>query len=165
MKYPYENQTITIIYSDMMHVYSALQTNFLSLNTSYYGLLNKYLALQAVLSSLNASNNALIGNYNNLLYVYSELHTDYDVLSGLNSSCQSVLKDYALLLGNYSQLQQNLTAMSDSYQQHLAADSEQRQNMQSLVYILAATTAMFMIITVYLSKRMRFVSIKESNSK
>jgi parallel beta-helix repeat protein len=165
MKYPYENQTITIIYSDMMHLYDALQTNFLDLNASYYGLLDKYLALQTVLSSLNASNNALVGNYTNLLYVYDQLHTDYDVLSGLNSSYQSVLKDYALLLGNYSQLQQSLTALSDSYQQHLAADSEQRQNVQSLVYILAATTAMFMILTVYLSKRVRFVSINESNSK
>jgi parallel beta-helix repeat protein len=165
MKYPYENQTVTIIYSDMMHLYGALQTNFLSLNTSYYGLLNNYLALQTVLSSLNASNNALIGNYTNLLYVYSQLHTDYDVLSGLNSSYQSVLKDYTLLLGNYSQLQQNLTTMSGSYQQHLAADSEQRQNVQSLIYILATTTAMFMIITVYLSKRARFVSTNESNSK
>ena len=165
MKYPYENQTITIIYSDVMHLYGALLTNFSSLNTSYYGLLDKYLALQTVLSNLNASYNDLIGNYTNLLYDYGQLHIDYDVLSGLNSSYQSVLKDYALLLGNYTQLQQNLTTISNSYQQHLATDSEQRQNVQSLVYILAATTAMFMIVTVYLSRRMRFVSIKESNSK
>jgi hypothetical protein len=186
MKYPYENQTIAIIYSETMHLYNelqtnfsslnasyygllgkylALQTNFSSLNASYYGLLGKYLALQTNFSSLNASNNALAGNYTNLLYVYGQLRTDYNVLFGLNTSYQNILNDYTLLLGNYSQLQQSLTAMSNSYQQHLAADSEQRQNVQSLVYILAATTAMFMIITVYLSKRMRFVPIKESNAE
>jgi len=56
-----------------------------------------------------------------------------------------LLKNYTFLFGNYTMLQ-------NDYQQHLSDYLRNVDNIQNIMYIFAATTAIFMITTVYLSK-------------
>jgi hypothetical protein len=79
---------------------------------------------------------------NRLLAQHADLQAAFD---GLDAEYQELFKNYTFLLGNYTLLQ-------DNYQEHLSDYSRNVNNIQSIMYIFAATTAIFMITTVYLSK-------------
>jgi len=88
--------------------------------------------------------------YYDLLDKYSALQTSF---SDLNASYYQLLNTFSLLLYNYTQLQSQYSALNMSYQEHLLGYSRNVENMQNLVYVFAFTTAIFLITTVYLSKR------------
>jgi parallel beta-helix repeat protein len=104
----HSNQTISIISSETLHMYSDL--------------LGEYAKLLGDLYNLNASQNSLLGN---------------------NS----------ILLGNLTDLQNRYLALNASYYEHLSDYSRNMENVQNLLYVFAATTAIFLITTIYLSKR------------
>lgn len=87
--------------------------------------------------------------YNELLDNYTKLQID---LGTLNAAYYNLLNHYSVLLGNYSQLQESYQELNNSYQEHLLDYSENVHNIQNLMYIFAATTAIFIIATIYLSK-------------
>ncbi len=186
--YPNEGQTITVIYSEALHLYYELldnyiklQADFAILNGTYHALLYNYTLLLGNLSqtqqrfdalnasynelyrlnqNLNATYNVLLSNYEALMGSYGELQLNFGVLNvsyqallALNASHYVLLRNYNLLLGNYSQLQSQFGGLSLSYNEHLKDYLEQAQNMRNLLYIFAATTALLIITTVYLSKR------------
>ena len=88
--------------------------------------------------------------YNELLDKYVRLQID---LYNLNATYYDLLNRYSVLLGNFSQLQANYSDLNNLYQRHLLDYSEKVSNLQNLMYIFAATTAIFLITTIYLSKR------------
>lgn len=88
--------------------------------------------------------------FNDLLDKYLTLQTD---LIDLNTTYYDLIQNYSVLLDNYSQLQNNYRDLNTSYQEHLSLYSENVQNLRNLLYIFAATTAIFLITTIYLSKR------------
>ncbi len=74
-------------------------------------------------------------------------------LASLNSSYFSLLSNYTIISNLFNQLQSNYLALNASYQQHLSADSETVQNLQNFIYAFAATTVIFLMTTVYFSRR------------
>ena len=88
--------------------------------------------------------------YNELLDRFAKLQMD---LYNLNATYHDLLKNYGVLLGNYSLLQQSYQELFNSYQEHLLDYFEHMDNIRNLMYIFAATTAIFIITTIYLSKR------------
>lgn len=134
--YLHRNQTITIISSKTLALYLEL--------------LDGYLKLQKDLYDLNETYSALLSNHTQLQIIFGELNDsyikhliDYSVLLG----------NYDILLYNYTQLQASFRDLNDSYLTHLLDYSEQMQNIRNLSYIFAALTAIFLITTIYLSKR------------
>ena len=95
----------------------------------YSELLNQYVKLQGNLQDLNVTYYVLLNDY------------------------YALLNNYSILLGNYSQLQRSSSALNSSYQEHLLEYSENAHNLQNLIYIFAGITAIFIITTIYLSKR------------
>jgi len=91
------------------------------------------------------------------LYLYYDLLDKYVALqasfSDLNVSYCQLLNNYSLLLYSYTQLQNQYSVLNMSYQEHLLGYSRNVENMQNLVYVFASTTAIFLMTTVYLSKR------------
>ena len=143
------DEAISVIASETLHLYSELLANYLelqgslqTLNQTYYGLLTSYLKLQTDLFNLSKA-------LNDSSVQYLELQGS---LQTLNQTYYGLLTNYGRLLGNYTSLLQDFDAMGTSYQQHLYDDSEQAQNIRSLIYIFAATTAIFIVTTLYLSK-------------
>jgi len=132
------NQTL----NDSSTRYLELQASFFVLNETFYGLLANYARLQTDLYDLSVA-------LNSSSILYWELNGN---LQTLNQTYYGLLANYNKLLGNYSSLLGSLGAMNASYQQHLSDDSGQLQNFRSLLYIFAATTAIFIITTLYLSK-------------
>ena len=90
------------------------------------------------------------------LHIYYELLDKYDKLQtdlyNLNVTYYDLLNSYGFLLGNYSQLQESYHELNHSYQEHLSDYSQNVCNIQNLMYIFAATTAIFIMTTIYLSK-------------
>ena len=141
--YLHKNHTITIISSKTLAL--------------YFELLDEYLKLQKDLYDLNETYYTLLANYNILLSNYTRLQISF---GELNNSYLEHLIDYFALLGNYNillynytQLQVSFHDLNDSYLKHLLDYSEQMQNIRNLTYILVALTAIFIITTIYLSKR------------
>jgi len=172
--YQHRNQTITIIYSEALHLYyellesfTALQSDFLTLNSTYYVLLHSYELIlgnltqtQQEVETLNTTYNVLLNNYNALIQSFAQLQKNFTVLEGsyhslqgLNATYYVLLHNYDLLFGNYSLLQQSFADLNSSFADHLKDYSDQTQNMRNLLYIFAITTAFFIITTVYLSKQ------------
>ena len=165
--YLQKNHTITIIYSktlalyfELLDGYLKLQKDLYDLNETYYTLLENY--------------NILLSNYTQLQISFGELNNSYQKLSSLNRTYYELLDNYLklqmdlhdlnetyhalsgnynILLYNYSQLQVSFHDLNDSYLKHLLDYSEQMQNIRNLTYILVALTAIFIITTIYLSKR------------
>jgi len=142
--YVHSSHNITIIssvalhlYSELLNQYVKLQGNLQDLNVTYYVLLNDYYAL------LNNYSIRLQMDLYHLNVTYYVLLNDYYAL----------LNNYSILLGNYSQLQRSSSALNSSYQEHLLEYSENAHNLQNLIYIFAGITAIFIITTIYLSKR------------
>jgi parallel beta-helix repeat protein len=120
-----------------------------SIKIVYLELLDLYYQLLDKIHSLNATNNALMNEFNslnetlhNLLKNYNELQNDlgdiYGVLTALNETLHNFLNDY----GDF---QKEFSDMSTSYQNEV-------QNFKSLTYVFAAMTAIFIMVTIYLSK-------------
>ena len=82
--------------------------------------------------------------YYDLIDIYIKLQED---LGNLNSSYLNFLENYSSLLANYTEL--------------LLDYSKEKQNFQNLIYIFAATTAIFILVTVYLSKHVHQSSVSE----
>ena len=89
--------------------------------------------------------------YNELLDNFSKLQTDLHSLTEIYSN---LLSNYDALLGNYSQLQQSYSELNASYHDHLVDYQSNLENFKSLMYIFAFSTAIFIITTIYLSKRL-----------
>lgn len=166
-----QNQAVTIIYSETQHLYEELHATYLkmqadlnALNTTYNALLNNYLKLETRLSSLNLTYTALLNSYlslqvdlqtvnatyYNLLNNYLKLQLDFQ---NLNVTSSSLLNSYSILLNNYSELLESFDELNASYNEHLSGYSGQAQNLQNLMYIFASATAIFLMATIYLSKR------------
>ena len=90
--------------------------------------------------------------YTDLLRAQLDLETN---LNGLNTTYRSLLENYNKLLSNNTQLRQSYDDLNDSYQKLQEKNSQNVQNIQNLGYIFAAITAVFIVITVYLSKGAR----------
>jgi len=88
--------------------------------------------------------------YNELFGLYNMLQIDF---YNLNTTYYSILNDYKTLLDVFAQLQNSYQELSVSYQEHLLKYSESAQNFRNLIYVFAITVAVFIIVTVYLSKR------------
>jgi parallel beta-helix repeat protein len=130
------NQPIIIISSETQSALTALE----SLNSTFYQL---------------SSNYTLLGkSYGQLQKVFAEL----------NASYQSLLTLFNILSVNYTKLQGNYVDLNASYQRHLSSYSESVYNLQNLLYIFAATTAIFIITIIYLSKRSHAVIPLESRA-
>jgi parallel beta-helix repeat protein len=89
--------------------------------------------------------------------LYNELLDEYSKLLGyfnsLNATDYSFLENYSILLNSLRELQDRYTDLNDSYYKHLVDYSRNVENLQNLMYVFAATTAIFLVTTVYLSKR------------
>jgi len=168
--YIQNSHTITIIssktlylYYELLDKYIRLETDLYDLNATYHELLNNYTdflsnynvflinygELEKSHQELNNSYQQLLNNYTDFLINYSDFLTDYNELQKshqeLNNSYYDFLKNYSVLLTNYGELQQ-------SHQELLLDYSKKVNNIQNLMYIFAATTAIFIITTIYLSR-------------
>jgi nitrous oxidase accessory protein NosD len=128
--YPQGDQSITVISSEALQLQSELN--------------GEYAQLQADFDSLNATYQALLTSYN------ANLQAE---IANMNSTYQALLTSFGLLLQNFSQLQSNYLALSSSLQNNLMNQSQSVQNIHNLTYIFAATAAVFLLTTVYLSVR------------
>jgi len=87
--------------------------------------------------------------YSELLDIHVKLQMDFH---NLNVTYYDFLANYSILLGNYSQLQEDYQDLFGSYQKHVLDYTENVSNVRNLMYVFAATTAIFIITTIYLSK-------------
>jgi parallel beta-helix repeat protein len=95
--------------------------------------------------------------YNDLLGEYANLLAD---LNNLNVTQSSFLANYSTLLGDLTDLESKYFALNSSYYSQLSDYSRNVENLQNLMYVFASTTAVFLITTVYLSKRAN-MSVKQ----
>ena len=70
-----------------------------------------------------------------------------------NSTYDLLVSKYNNLSDSYNQLKQAYDSLRSSYDNLLLAQSQSRENNQSMLYVIAAATAVFLASTVYLSKR------------
>jgi len=91
------------------------------------------------------------------LHLYSEMLDKYAKLQGdlhnLNATYNSFMENYRVLLDSLGELQNRYLALNTSYYEHLSDYSRNVENIQNLLYVFAATTAIFLVTTIYLSKR------------
>jgi hypothetical protein len=116
-------------------------------NEAYACLYFTYLHENHTITIISSKTLAL---YFELLDKYLQLQND---LYDLNETYYALSGNYNILLYNYTQLQVRFHDLNDSYLKHLLDYSEQMQNIRNLTYILVALTAIFIITTIYLSKR------------
>jgi parallel beta-helix repeat protein len=95
--------------------------------------------------------------YSDLLKKNADLQGE---LSGLNASYLWLLGNYTTFLDGYEQLLQDYQALNASYYQHITAYQESLQNFRNLTFMFEALTAVFIVTTVYLSKRLHVRSPK-----
>ena len=93
------------------------------------------------------------------LSLYYELLAEYaqlqNKLGSLNMSYYVLLNNLSALLDSYTRLQGNYTELYDSYRELLGKYDKNLQNIQNLAYAFLATTTLFLIVTVYLTRRMQ----------
>jgi len=104
-------------------------------------------------SNVSDNYDILLGNYSQLQKNLEKLNISYQTLYSLNQT-------YYVLINNYNQLKLSFDELNNSYQEHLLDYSKQTENIRNLLYIFVATTAIFLIVTFYLSKRVHANSIK-----
>ncbi|UCE95472.1 MAG: right-handed parallel beta-helix repeat-containing protein [Candidatus Bathyarchaeota archaeon] len=150
--YNHDDQTITIVSPEILHLYNELlenytklQIEFTKLNMTFYEFLSNYTVLNLELANhyseflnMNTTYYDLLGNYSVLL---QELNNQNHQLSNLSAMFYD-------LLGNYSVLLQEL---NNQNQEHQVVYSETTNRIRDLTYACAAIAAVFIIATVYLS--------------
>ncbi len=141
------NQTISIVspelshlYNELLGKYAELQTAFASLNSTYGYLLLNYSVFYQEFQDLKMTIQAILNNYDVL---HQELNLNNQILLNLNMT-------YYELLGNYTFLQQDLAG---HYQNNAVIYSETLSKFRDIVYILVFLTTIFMVTTIYLSKK------------
>jgi len=130
--------TISVISSKMRQLHYELlklEADLYDLNVTYQELLNNY--------------TDFLSNYNIFLINYSELQQSHEQLL---SNYTDFLINYSDFLTDYNELQQSHQQLNNSYQELLLDYSEKVDNIQNLTYIFAATTAIFIITAIYLSR-------------
>jgi parallel beta-helix repeat protein len=140
------NDTVTIVaseslrlYNDLLVSYASLRDDLASLNGSYVDLMDDY--------------GVLLDDFSQLQQTLDQLTSAYNSLLVLNESTSQYVGYYLGLLNNFSQLQANYAVLSDSYQHYLDDYAVQVQNLRNLMYIFATITAVFLLTTIYLSRR------------
>ena len=90
------------------------------------------------------------------LQLYSDLLGDYnytlDEFNNLTVIQNDLLENYSTLLGTMTNLENKYLALNSSYYNHFSDYSRNMENLRNLIYVFAATTAIFLIATVYLSR-------------
>jgi len=76
------------------------------------------------------------------------------LLTAQNGTIKNILDDYNNLLDQYNQLRQEHNQLNDSYSNNLRIYFQSVDNNRNLVYIIAAATAVLLVTTVYLSRRL-----------
>jgi parallel beta-helix repeat protein len=99
--------------------------------------------------------------YNQLLGQYEKLQIDFQ---DLNATYHELIQNFTIILGNYTMLQEKYGELNNSYQKHLLNYSENVNNLQNLLYIFAATTAMLIITIIYLSKSAHASVVKKKKA-
>jgi parallel beta-helix repeat protein len=103
------------------------------------------------------------------LHLYSDLLDKYAKLQGdlhdLNATYNSFMENYRILLDSLGELQNRYLALNASYYGHLSDYSRNVENIQNLLYVFAATTAIFLVTTIYLSKRAHTGTGSESSKR
>jgi parallel beta-helix repeat protein len=130
--YPHGDQSITVISSEELQLESELNA--------------EYAKLKADFDSLNATYQALLTSYN------ANLQAE---IANMNSTYEALLNSFGLLLQNFNQLQSNYLALNSSLQNNLMEQAQSVQNIHNLTYVFAATTAAFLVTTIFLSTRVR----------
>jgi predicted nuclease with TOPRIM domain len=137
--------------------FANLQSDLQNLNNTYNELLVGFGSLQANLTSLSDSYNSLLNSYNSLQSSFSVLNSAYNGLSSgytlLQAQLQTLNDTYHTLFDNYTRLQEEFNSLNSSYYGSILGSSEQAQNVRNLMYIFAGMTAIFIITTIYLSKK------------
>jgi parallel beta-helix repeat protein len=89
--------------------------------------------------------------------LYDELLDNYtgllSALYNLSAANSALLQNYSALLNSLLNLQDRYSALNSSYNEHLSDYSKNVENLRNLMYIFAATTAIFLVAIAYLSKR------------
>ncbi|UCB60296.1 MAG: hypothetical protein JSW72_09360 [Candidatus Bathyarchaeota archaeon] len=156
-------ENLNITYNELLDNYSSLNTTFYELLNSYSLVLENYTLLQTSYSELNSSYQQHLADYNNsLLNIANLTNLYYNLLNtnaviqmnmfNLNRSYSELVNSYTLLLNNHSQLKTDYDELNGSYQEHLSNFSDNVMGIQNLTYVFAATTAIFIMTTIYLSK-------------
>ncbi|RLI18310.1 hypothetical protein DRO44_01495 [Candidatus Bathyarchaeota archaeon] len=158
------NETYVCLYFSYFHNSSITITSSEILRL-YYELLDNYLELQENFSNLNSTYYAVLQNYTSISDRFVKLQEDFNSsfneLLYLNQTFYNFVDEYALLLQNYTQLLQDFEVLNSDLQKLLDENSMQIQKIQSLVYILIATTAGFLLVTIYLSKQSSTSKLKD----
>jgi len=141
-------------YNQNSHIITIISSKTLYL---YYELLDKYTKLETDLYDLNATYQELLNNYTDFLSNYNIFLINY---SELQESHQELLNNYTDFLSNYNIFLINYSELQESHQELLLDYSKKVNNIQNLMYMFAATTAIFIITTIYLSR-----SAHASNAK
>jgi len=126
--YIQNSHAISIISSKTMQLYYEMLTK-------YRTLLDKYIKSETDLYDLNATYQELLNNYTVFLGNYNVFLTDFSELQK-----------------NHQQLNNSYQELNNSYQELLLDYSKKVNNIQNLMYIFAATTAIFIITAIYLSR-------------
>ena len=105
----------------------------------YVELMEQYDSLNSSYSLLQTDYHSLNSTYYNLLLNYTRLQEDYD---SLNASYSFLQTDYASLTSTYTELEQ----------EHQSIISE-LNTIRTLMYILTATTILFIATTVYYRRK------------
>jgi parallel beta-helix repeat protein len=151
--------SLNATYQALLEDFGRLQQDLDSLNLTYNNLLNYTAQLQRNLDSLNATYLSLLddyvvlsANYSQLQQNFVALNASYQQLSSLNGTYYYLLSSYSSLFNEHTQLELSFQALNESYQEHLRSYSDGIKNIQNLLYMFAATTTIFIVTTVYLSK-------------
>lgn len=131
-----DNCSITIVYSELLDLYYQLLANYIELLNKYNDLSNRY-------GNLSESHYGLLEEYLNLTEKMLVLNASNNALlekfQVLNETLSNLLEDY-------NKLQNEIDYANLFYQ-------AQAQNFKELLYIFAAMTAVFIVTTIYLSKK------------
>ncbi len=103
------------------------------------------------------------------LNLYDELRGSFsrlqDDLNSLTANYSRLLEEYDDLMANYTQLQQSYAELDSSYNDHMSDYQLSLNNFRSLTYIFASAAGIFLVATIYLSKRLHMSTGKIVQNK
>ena len=127
-----------------------------SLDSTYSSLYFSYAHSNRTVSMISSKNLYLL---NQLLEKYLQLQV---TVGAQNNTYNVLVYNYNNLSNSYNQLKQAYDSLRSSYDSLLLAQSESKDNNRSMIYIIAAATAVFLASTVYISKRVHEKPIEPS---